>query len=149
MSEMQPKGKICLHLYVALLENLLTTNCCVYALRIKHRYICTHTHTPWFWYCKGWPIKYTTWKMDRYPAPNTHRYKQSLSEGAAMREYQGLLVFPSPNFPLLSSPLSPVTSGDGVIYSRHSAVITSRTLFVLSLLVGGMLQQGMRWMSEW
>lgn len=41
--------------------------------------------------------------------------------------------------------LSLVTRGDGVIYSLHSVVITSRTSFVLSLLVGGgKPHQGMR-----
>lgn len=87
----------------------------------------THTHTPWFWYCRRWAIKQTTWKMDRYPARKQHRGRyyecihscvqtqththtlilytdtNSLSGGAAMREYQGLLVFQSPNFSLPSS----------------------------------------------
>ena len=56
----------------------------------------------------------------------------------------GIVSFPISKLSSPFLPLSLVTRGDGVIYSRHSVVITSRTSFVLSLLVGGMLQQGMR-----
>lgn len=134
---------------------------CVRTYIIKHGYICIHIHTPWFCYCIRWPIKHTTWKMDRYPAHSriwggimcafihVYPHTQSLSEGAAMWEYQGLLVFPISELFSSFLPLSLVTGGDGLIYSCHSQVITSGMSFVLFLLVGGMLQQGMRWMSEW
>lgn len=45
LSELWPKHKLHLPLVtVATSDNLLTTNCCVFALVIKHRYICIHIH---------------------------------------------------------------------------------------------------------
>lgn len=75
----------------------------------------------------------------------THIQMQTeLVRGSIHAGILGIVSFPISELFSPFLPLSAVTRRDGVIYSCHSVVITSRTSFVLSPLVGGMLRQGMR-----